>query len=135
MKIYLLQLSSTYHNHCFIVVMDSEKVDKRGYAYECLQYGRYQVERRYVEAHIYKVHLSPSEVPFYCSMCNFISRTEKDLNRHMKGYKPHKDAVAALTRQGLPIPDTSSIFVSNSNHRPIDGTLMQRLSLTVTFVL
>ena len=115
--------------------MDSEKVDKRGYAYECLQYGRYQVERRYVEAHIYKVHLSPSEVPFYCSMCNFISRTEKDLNRHMKGYKPHKDAVAALTRQGLAIPDTSSIFVSNSNHRPIDGTLMQRLSLTVTFVL
>ena len=64
-----------------------------------------------------------------------MSRTERDLNRHMKGYKPRKDAVAALARQGLPIPDTSSIFVSNSNPRPIDGTLMQRLSLTVTFVL
>lgn len=67
--------------------MSNEKIDKRGYAYERLVCKEYKGENRYVEAHIYKKHLHPTEVPFYCKLCNFMSRTEGDLLRHAKGYK------------------------------------------------
>lgn len=65
----LILLMNVYYVHglsCFYrtSAMSNEKIDKRGYAYECLVCKQYKVEKRYVEAHIYKKHLHPTGAHF-----------------------------------------------------------------------
>jgi hypothetical protein len=72
--------------------------------------------------------MKPEEVPFYCRLCQYNSRTERDLNRHVKGYRPHKMAVDQLAKEGKPIPEVADYLVRNDHPLVIDGTLMQRLS-------
>lgn len=78
---------------------------------------------------MYKHHLRLSEAPFHCTLCEYVSRTERDLRRHAKGYKPHKDALAALIAKGEPVPDLDQMLKRNTNPRPVDKTLMSRLTL------
>lgn len=107
--------------------MSNEKIDKRGYAYECLVCKQYKVEKRNEEAHIYKKHLHPTGVPFYCKLCNFMTRTERNLLRHAKGYKPHKEALEEMDKKGEVSPSPKKMYVRNPKPRSIDDTLIRKL--------
>ena len=80
---------------------------KRGRAYQCLDCEKPMVpyigERRQVIAHLYKYHVSLDRVPFYCSLCHFLTAEKDKLTAHVKNYTKHVDAVKALERSGRPM--------------------------------
>ena len=41
-----------------------DKLDKRGYVYQCRGCNKYEGERRYDEAHYFKYHTALDAVPF-----------------------------------------------------------------------
>ena len=105
----------------------SSKIANRGYAYECVKCGVYRGEKRYVEAHIFKYHLALDQVPFYCSLCHYMTKTEKDLQKHVKGYKPHREALEARPEE---TPEEEAKFL-HKNETPVTLTEehMRRLTL------
>ena len=105
----------------------SSKIANRGYAYECVKCGVYRGEKRYVEAHIFKYHLALDQVPFYCSLCHYMTKTEKDLQKHVKGYKPHREALEARPEK---TPEEEAKFL-HKNETPVTLTEehMRRLTL------
>ena len=88
-----------------------EKVKKRGRAYQCLacyqRLGRtYINEKLKVEDHIYRDHVRPNEVPFYCRLCTFHCQRLDQLMNHVKNYGPHQDQVRrrSIPDEGRAIP-------------------------------
>lgn len=119
-----------YYSLCLShITMNAEKIDKRSYAYECLKCRSCRGGRRYAESHVHKSHLNPSEVPFYCTLLLRVQNQERTCSTHYKGYKPHKEALAALATKGEPIPELDQMLKRNLNPRPTDGTLMIRLTI------
>ncbi len=59
-------------------------------AYRCSKCPFTETRHRAV-AHFYKYHVSLSEAPFYCTLCLFRCTNLKDLDAHVKGYRPHVD--------------------------------------------
>ena len=105
-----------------------DKLEKRGYVYRCQGCQQYEGEKRYVEAHYMKYHTSLDAVPFYCSLCHFMGKTEKELVKHVRGYRPHSLAIEGLERQGkAPEPDSTYIH-RNANPLAITEEHVTRLS-------
>ena len=110
--------------------MDSrlkEKMSKRGYAYRCPKCDVFKGEKRYVKAHIYKYHVA-LDVPFYCSLCHFIAKTEREVTKHTKGYKPHKEAEKRLREEGKPVGDPTVYIHKNNVPIELGGDYLERLS-------
>ena len=77
-------LISTHHisvQHTEMEAEGRDKLDKRGYVYQCRGCNKYEGERRYVEAHYFKSHTALDVVPFYCSLCHFMGKTEREVIR------------------------------------------------------
>lgn len=103
------------------------KLAKRGYAYECVKCGsKFRGEKRRVRAHVYKYHLALDEVPFYCSLCHYMTENERDIARHVKGYKPHQNMVESLMAEGKSVSD--SYTHRNPNPKVIGDEHMRQLS-------
>jgi hypothetical protein len=115
-----------------VEMMDSEssrdKLEKRGFAYGCLGCKKYVGERRYVKAHYFKYHTALDKVPFYCSVCHFMGKTERELSRHAKGYKPHKVAEENLKKQGKEAEPLSTYIHKNTDPLQIGDAHIQKLS-------
>lgn len=62
-------------------------------------------------------------------LCEYVSRTERDLSRHTKGYKPHKEALNALITKGEPVPELDQMLRRNTNPHPVNETPVVRLTL------
>ena len=98
-----------------------EKVKKRGRAYQCLacyqRLGRtYINEKLKVEDHIYRDHVRPDEVPFYCRLCTFHCQRLDQLMNHVKNYGPHQDQVRRRS-----IPDEGRAFLVQSKSPYVIG--------------
>ena len=106
-----------------------EKISKRGYAYRCRKCHIFKGEKRYVETHIYKFHVALDEVPYYCSLCHFMAKTEKEVTKHTRGYKPHKQAEERLVEEGKPVPDSSVYIHRNNVPIEIGDEYMEKMSL------
>jgi hypothetical protein len=89
---------------------------KRGRVYQCLDCEPPRVpyvgERRQVVAHLYKYHVPLDQVPFYCTLCHFLTSEKDKLEAHVKHYTKHVDAVRALEKSGNP---PENFLRSNSN--------------------
>lgn len=57
---------------------------------DCLETGK----RKEMIWHVTKVHIREEQVPYYCTLCKFRSRSEGALQRHCKSYKPHVEMMA-----------------------------------------
>lgn len=104
------------------------KNDKRGFAYQCQGCHKYEGEKRYVEAHYYKYHAALDTVPFYCSLCHFMGKTEREVLRHTKGYRPHKLAEENLILQGKKAEDILKYV--HKNEDPLQLTEVHVKKLT-----
>lgn len=89
---------------------------KRERAYKCLDYEepmiKYTGERRQVSAHLYKYHIPLDQVPYYCSLCHFLTAEKEKLTAHVKGYSKHVEAAKALEKSGVP---QENFLRANSN--------------------
>ena len=70
------------------------KAQHRGRAYQCLHClkkpGKRVIDIRCrLEDHIFKMHLSLSDVPFYCRLCLFRCKKREQLLSHITGYPQH----------------------------------------------
>ena len=70
------------------------KAQHRGRAYQCLHCltkpGKRVIDIRCrLEDHIFKMHLSLSDVPFYCRLCLFWCKKREQLLSHITGYPQH----------------------------------------------
>ena len=108
---------------------DRDKIEKRGFAYRCAKCKNYEGERRYVEAHYYKYHTTLDSVPYYCSLCHFMGKTERELLKHLKGYRPHKQAIEELERRNATISPQESYIHKNANPVKVDDSCLLKLSL------
>ena len=50
-------------------------------------------EKLKVENHIYRDHVRPDEVPFYCRRCTFHCQRQDQMMNHVRSYGPHVDQV------------------------------------------
>ncbi|KAK3103074.1 hypothetical protein FSP39_016264 [Pinctada imbricata] len=106
-----------------------DKIEKRGHAYRCLGCNKYEGEKRYVEAHYYKYHAALDSVPFYCSLCHFMGKTLRELEKHVKGYKPHKTAVENMVKEGRQPAETAQYIHKNDNPLQLGEGHLLMLSL------
>lgn len=104
------------------------KNEKRGFAYQCQGCHKYEGETRYVEAHYYKYHAALDSVPFYCSLCYFMGKTEREVLRHIKGHRPHKLAEENLILQGKKAEDILKYVQKNED--PLQLTELHVKKLT-----
>lgn len=78
---------------------------KRGRAYQCLDCEEsmymYIIEKQKVIAHVYKYHICLDQVPYYCSLCHFLTAEKDKLTMHVKGYSKHVKAAKALEKSGV----------------------------------
>jgi hypothetical protein len=103
------------------------KLAKRGYAYECIKCEeKFRGEKRRVRAHVYKYHLALDEVPFYCSLCHYMTDCERDIVRHVKGYKRHQAMVDDLRAEGKEI--AASYTHCNPKPKAIGEDYIRQLS-------
>ena len=109
--------------------MMSQLLAKRGMAYQCIL-CEYKGEKRYVESHAMKAHMMKEQAPFYCNLCGFKARTEKDLLKHVKGYKAHMEAWAKLTASE-PAQVESSFLVTNLQPLKLENFL-RKLTVRVS---
>ena len=75
-------------------VESRNKAQHRGRAYQCLHClkkpGKRVIDIRCrLEDHIFKMHLSLSDVPFYCRLCLFRCKKREQLLSHITGYPQH----------------------------------------------
>ena len=72
-----------------------------------------------MEDHIYKNHVRPDEVPFYCRLCLFKCTKWEQLLNHMTNYAPHVDLVK---KRGYTDQGQSFLTKSNSPYQlgPVD---------------
>ena len=78
---------------------EAEKVEKArrmGRAWQCLrcrnEEGKPTVDRKCrIEEHLMKVHLSLTEVPFYCKLCLFRCQRREQLDHHVNAHKRHME--------------------------------------------
>jgi hypothetical protein len=80
---YVKKKKSSNHPDLFIQASDMDgenrdKLEKRGFTYQCLGCDEYWGERGYVEAHYYKYHTISDNVPYYCSLCHFMGERERE---------------------------------------------------------
>lgn len=69
----------------------------RGRAYKCLHCRGANPcigEKKRIESHIYKNHISLEKSPFYCKLCMFRCTEQEDLERHVLTFKAHRDRAA-----------------------------------------
>ena len=95
-----------------------ERAKKCGRAYQCLacyyNNGKVYVnEKLKVEDHIYKTHVRPDEIPFYCPLCHFHCQREDQLQHHIENYQPHKKIV---DEKGYPDKGRSFLMRSTKPH-------------------
>ena len=100
------------------------KSSNRGRAYSCANCPKVGEKQKMVH-HYYLMHVPLDQVPYYCSFCTFRCTQRKELDRHVKGYRPH---VLKVGRQGDPGPSCL-----RENRRPreiVVGTDIIRLDQT-----
>lgn len=54
-------------------------------------------------------------VPFYCSLCHFMGKMERNVVKYAKGYRPHKLAEEKLKAQGKDIESITTYIHKNPN--------------------
>ena len=73
---------------------------------------KYIGERRQVIAHLYRYHVPLDQVPYYCSLCHFLTAEKDKLTSHVKGYTKHVEAAKTLEKSGVPL---ENFLRANSN--------------------
>ena len=58
-----------------------------------------------------------------------MAKTEKEVTKHTRGYKPHKEAEERLVEEGKPVPDSSVYIHRNNVPIEIGDEFMEKLSL------
>jgi hypothetical protein len=51
----------------------------------------YKGTRNSMVKHVTRTHLPPEEAPFWCALCGYKGRTEKEMRRHENTFKGHTD--------------------------------------------
>ena len=52
--------------------------------------------------HIYKYHVPLERCPYYCTLCLFRSVKKRDLDRHVRGYQPHRRLASDMGKENDP---------------------------------
>jgi hypothetical protein len=88
----------------------------RGKAYRCglcLEKGGNYVDiKSRVESHIFKVHLTLDQSAFYCTLCLFRCKNNRDLTNHVRGFRPHLQRKKALEDIGHMQEESTYLFQS-----------------------
>ena len=88
-------------------------------------------ERSKVLKHYYKKHVAYDQVPFYCTICKFITTSQKELEDHVnpKTYPAHAAIVNAMRQAGESVNEKESLL-QNMCHYIVSETDVKRLSKT-----
>ena len=110
---------------------DIEFVYTRGRVYECLRCteGPYQGERSKVILHIFRKHVALDNVPYYCSICKFVTTSQMELEKHLKPstYPSQKATVDAMICNGEPVNERESLLQNLKHYLPSEED-MRRLN-------
>jgi len=68
------------------------------YRYGKCQNNPYQGERGKVFMHFYRKHVAMDQVPFFCSICKFVTTSQLELEKHVEAYvyPAHKATIKAM---------------------------------------
>ena len=65
------------------------EIINRGRAYSC-KFCFYKGELRKVKEHVQLTHISEDRDQYFCQLCKFIGKSERELDRHIMHYAKHK---------------------------------------------
>ena len=104
--------------------------NSRGRAYRCNKCptNHYMGERSKVFQHFYRKHVAIDQVPFYCSICKFITLSRNELENHTKPavYPAHAATVKAMLQNGETVNEIDSLL-QNMKHYIISENDVTRL--------
>ena len=114
------------------IVGETNLINNRGRVYECLRCGpaeAYQGERAKVLLHIFRKHVALDSVPFYCSICKFVTTSQTELVKHVQPavYPTHKATVDAMVCNGEQVNERDSLLQNLKHYVPTEHDL-KRLS-------
>ena len=91
-------------------VFFSMEIINRGRAYSC-KFCFYKGELRKVKEHVQLTHVSEDRHQYFCQLCKFIGKSERELDRHIVHYAKHKQCREKL--------EMSSAFTAEEDYRVV----------------
>lgn len=108
--------------------VDERYVNNRGRVYRCRRCDSnpHEGERTRVIQQLYRKHIALDRVPFYCSICKFVSTSQAELERHTQSsvYAPHKATVDAMIKNGETVNERDSLLQNMQHYIPTDKDLL-----------
>ena len=105
------------------------KPNSRGRVYQCQRcvIEKYEGERSKVLTHFYCKHVALDAVPFYCSICKFVTTSQRDLENHVlpKYYPSRVATVNTMLANGETVNENSSLLQNLQYYIPTEKDIVR----------
>ncbi|KAL4225260.1 hypothetical protein ACF0H5_015948 [Mactra antiquata] len=101
----------------------------RGRVYRCTKcdVNPYQRERSKVLLHFYRKHVAIDQVPFFCTICKFITTSQLDLEKHVnqKSYPAHRAVVNSMLLNNEHVNEEDSLCQNLKHYIPTENDIIR----------